>query len=628
MAQNLITRIGPEMFSGFSNLTTLNIASNKIYEIASRSFRSLSKLTLLDLSNNNLTSLTRDVFDGMRKLPVMKLGGNPWSCFCEHQDFVLFLQELINMSLLQDATSVICHSPPSMKGVQVWNISSFNCTSESLSMTLGNSFYQSGLPAVLACLVFVSFILLAFGMWMARYASKRVQPSRDAMEPSSATERKTQLDSAEHQLSAKESENKEIATALETRMLQIRCKSASAILLRKEFYHRQQKSMDANQEQPTIPFPSQNDKMHVGTQDMHHVTGLWNYQKLEESNGVESQSHIKANTVLMEVCRDISGTKVPPEASDQIMQDNGDSIHLEKESTVHPEPFLYLSVTTAPEEQTEVKPQEEVASKKESHALKRSLTWPFERKVWDQGANELSVRESFEAQFLLPPFHCGKALEAEKADFDQEWLHLSPRKEHPLCFDGKQEYKHEAGSANEMEPPLYNESKTETTVKATDIGEMELDRKIQRQYDLPRSQSKSSQADKDRAKLDFEGEPANLPEFVLQKELTQAVAPECIRTALAGIKAAKLSTGIKNKPVSKPVSSQSRILQKDDMSPPSRTTCIHSPFEDDGVLLRNKESKYINLLHEVVENRGRWTRERWKQTHQSCVFPHPPTKSK
>ncbi|KAM6431072.1 uncharacterized protein PHA67_001885 [Liasis olivaceus] len=628
VAQNLITRIGPETFSGFSNLTTLNIASNKIHEIASRGFRSLSKLTLLDLSSNNLTSLTRNVFDGMRKLPVMKLGGNPWNCFCEHQDFVLFLQELINMSLLQDATSVICHSPPSMKGIQVWNVSNFNCTPESLSTTLGNSFYRSGLPAVLACLAFISFILLVFGMWMVRYARKRVQPSQESMEPPTTTEPKTQVHSAEHQLSAKESENRQIATALGNRMLKIRAKSASAILLRKEFYRRQQESMDENQEQPTMFFQSQNDKMHVGKEDLHPSAGLWNYQKLEESSGVEPQSHIKANTVLMEVCRDISGTRVSSEASDQIMQDNGDSTHLEKENVVHPEPFLYLSVTTAPEEQIEVKPQKDVTSKNETHALKRSLTWPFERKVWDQAPDGLSVRESFAAQFLLPPLHCGKVLEAQKPEFDQEWLHLSPRKEHPLYSDGEQENKHEAELANEMEPPLYKESNTESTAKATGTGEMDLDKKIQRQYDLHRLQNETSQAYNDRAKLDFKGKPANLPEFVLQNELTQAVAPECIGTALTGIKAAKLSTRVKNKQLSKPVLSQSRILQKANMSPSSRTSFTSSPYEDDNVLLTNNECKYINLLHEVVENRGRWTRERWKQTHQSCAFLQPPTKSK
>ena len=35
----------------------------------------------------------------------------------------------------------------------------------------------------------------------------------------------------------------------------------------------------------------------------------------------------------------------------------------------------------------------------------------------------------------------------------------------------------------------------------------------------------------------------------------------------------------------------------------------------DESLLRDNEYVFIDLLHEVVENRGRWTRERWRQSH-------------
>ncbi|XP_060551041.1 uncharacterized protein LOC132712668 [Pantherophis guttatus] len=618
LAQNLMTKIGPETFSGFSNLTTLNVAGNKIYEIASQSFRSLSKLMFLDLSGNNLTGLTRNAFDGMRRLPVMKLGGNPWNCFCEHQDSVLFLQELYNMSLLQDATSAVCHSPPSMKGIQVWNISNFNCTPESPSTTLGNGFYQIGLPVLLACLVFISFLFLMFGIWMARYASKRIQPSQEAMEPSPTPEPKTQIDSVERQFAARENENQERTTASGNRRLKIRARSASAILLRKEFYRRQEKSTGADQEPPIMPFWSQSDKMQIENEDLHPFSGMWNYQKLEEPCEVESRSHIKANPVVMEVCRDTSETHVCSEASDRIIQNNGDSTLLEKENMVPPEPFLYLSVTTAPEEQTEVKPQEEVTSKDEGHVLRRSLTWPFERKVGGQGSDGLSVRESFTAQFWLSPLHRGEVLKVEKPTFDQEWLHLSPRKGDLWGFDGHQEDEHKDELTNETEPPLYKESNPETR----DAGKIELDKKLQPLHDLHRSQSKTSQVNNDRRKVDFEGRPANFSELALQK----AVPPGCTQTVQTDIRAPKLSTGLKTKQFSKPVSSQSRNLQKANTSPPSRMTFASSSYEDDAASPTN-ESKYINLLHEVVENRGRWTRERWKLTHQSCAFLQPPTKS-
>lgn len=453
---------------------------------------------------------------------------------------------------------------------------------------------------------------------MVRYASKRIQPSQEAMEPSPTPEPKPQIDSVEHQLTARENENQERATASGNRMLKIRARSASAILLRKEFYQRQQKSTDANQEQSIMPFWSQSDKMHIENEDLHPFSGLWNYQKLEEPREVESQSHIKANPVVVEVCRDTSEAHISFEASDRIIQDNGDSIYLEKESMVPPEPFQYLSVTTASEEQTEVKPQKEVTSKNEGHVLRRSLTWPFERKVGGQGSDGLSVRESFTAQFLIFPLHRGEVLEVEKPAFDQEWLHLPPRKGDLLCFDGNQEDEHEAELANETEPPLYKESNPETR----DVGKMELDKKLQTRHNLHRSQSKTSQVNNDRTKLDFEGRPANFTELALQK----AVPPGCTQTVQTDIRAAKLSTGLKIKRFSKPVTSQSRNLQKAKTSPPSRITFASSSYEDDAASPTN-ESKYTNLLHEVVENRGRWTRERWKLTHRSCAFLQPPTKS-
>lgn len=451
---------------------------------------------------------------------------------------------------------------------------------------------------------------------MVRYASKRIQPSQEAVEPSSTT---TQIDSVEPQLSAGENENKERTAALGKRTLQIRAKSASAILLRKEFYQRQQKSMDANQEQSIMPFRSQSDRTHIENEDLPPFSGLWNYQKLEE---VESQSHVKANTVVAEVVgQDTSETKVSSEAFDRIIQDNGESTHLEKENTVHPEPFLYLSVTTSPEEQAEVQPQKDVISKNEGRALKRSLTWPFERKIGGQGSDGLSVRESFTAQFLLSPLHCGKVLEGEKPEFDQEWLHLSPRKGDLLCLDGQQR---EPEIDNKTEPPFDEESNPETMAKATDAGEMELDKGLQSQYNS--RTIKANQAHNERTKLDFEGEPANFSELALRKGLSQAVPPKFMQTTHTDIKAIKLSPGLKAKPFSKPVSSPSRNFRKANTSPPSRIPFTRSSYEDDSTLPMH-ESKYINLLHEVVENRGRWTRERWKLTHQSSAFLQPATKS-
>ncbi|KAJ8401558.1 hypothetical protein AAFF_G00378750 [Aldrovandia affinis] len=43
------------------------------------------------------------------------------------------------------------------------------------------------------------------------------------------------------------------------------------------------------------------------------------------------------------------------------------------------------------------------------------------------------------------------------------------------------------------------------------------------------------------------------------------------------------------------------------------STAGSTPQDDN--LLQNNEYAFIDLLHEVVQNQGRWTRDRWKQTH-------------
>ncbi|KYO23432.1 hypothetical protein Y1Q_0005798 [Alligator mississippiensis] len=95
-------------------------------------------------------------------------------------DFGFFLQELMNASLLEDASSVTCQSPAGMKGVSVWNISDFNCSPELPSPFLTSVFHKVGLPLVLMCLAFLSFLLLLLLLWVVKRDKKQVQPGREA----------------------------------------------------------------------------------------------------------------------------------------------------------------------------------------------------------------------------------------------------------------------------------------------------------------------------------------------------------------------------------------------------------------------------------------------------------------
>lgn len=58
----------------------------------------------------------------------------------------------------------------------------------------------------------------------------------------------------------------------------------------------------------------------------------------------------------------------------------------------------------------------------------------------------------------------------------------------------------------------------------------------------------------------------------------------------------------------------SRQKQKEDRGPGSKAPS-GGVSPDDETLLSGNEYAFMDLLHEVVQNNGRWTRERWKQIH-------------
>uniref|UniRef100_A0A5F8HBF2 LRRCT domain-containing protein n=2 Tax=Monodelphis domestica TaxID=13616 RepID=A0A5F8HBF2_MONDO len=168
LSVNNIKEVGPYMFSSFSNLTILNLANNRIHMIAMESLRNLSKLKILDLSGNNLSVLKRDIFSDLRS-PTMKLGHNPWNCSCELQDFGAFLQELLNTSRLEDASSVTCHSPITLKGLPVWNISDFGCLPTVLPASLGNVLDKTMVLVTLVCVVLFVLLWLFLVLWKLKH---------------------------------------------------------------------------------------------------------------------------------------------------------------------------------------------------------------------------------------------------------------------------------------------------------------------------------------------------------------------------------------------------------------------------------------------------------------------------
>ncbi|XP_040928103.1 SLIT and NTRK-like protein 5 isoform X2 [Betta splendens] len=115
---NRVEAVDESMLAGL-NLTKLSLNNNRIAAVAPDTFSSLACLAELDLSDNRLTRLSPQVFGSAR----VRLHRNPWDCTCEAEDSVAFLTELWSRSLLDAQMEVTCESPPPLRGKPVWSVS-------------------------------------------------------------------------------------------------------------------------------------------------------------------------------------------------------------------------------------------------------------------------------------------------------------------------------------------------------------------------------------------------------------------------------------------------------------------------------------------------------------------------
>ncbi|TSM85956.1 Calmodulin-regulated spectrin-associated protein 1-B [Bagarius yarrelli] len=121
LTNNSITALNENSFAGLVGLLNLNLAQNQIQSITD-SFHNLIRLTQLDLSHNRLRQLSMDTLMPLTNTKIF-LNGNPWDCSCSVYEFALYLKELQMSSLLQNKMEVLCESPTYQRGRPVWNIS-------------------------------------------------------------------------------------------------------------------------------------------------------------------------------------------------------------------------------------------------------------------------------------------------------------------------------------------------------------------------------------------------------------------------------------------------------------------------------------------------------------------------
>nr|XP_020837522.1 uncharacterized protein LOC110205326 isoform X2 [Phascolarctos cinereus] len=85
------------------------------------------------------------------------------------------LKELLIASLLEDASSVTCHSPVTLKGFPVWNISDFGCQPTFLPATLGNVLDKTVVPVTLVSVVLLVLLWLLLVLWKMKHNRVRWQ---------------------------------------------------------------------------------------------------------------------------------------------------------------------------------------------------------------------------------------------------------------------------------------------------------------------------------------------------------------------------------------------------------------------------------------------------------------------
>ncbi|XP_069465651.1 uncharacterized protein [Ambystoma mexicanum] len=686
MTGNKVKEVKPHMLSGFSNLTVLNLAKNEIHSVASGSLKNLPKVIHIDLSDNRITSMKRNVFDD-RRYPSLKLAGNPWNCTCELQGFSVFLQELMNASKLEDAFSVTCNSPPDLKGVHVWNISTFNCSADIVPSSTGNTFSKVGLPIILVGLALLLFLWLLLVLWKKNQDTKQVQPDQEQTIAkrigNKAKESTVYIISKGPSLNTSGTvEGMQKAgqkdSGIPVGLAKGRAKSASAILLRSDFpksslRHKYHSPMKQEVPQITHEIVTVHSALKGGNgqaMEKWYLNSLNNAQgKTSGGDCTDGSNLVKDICLSLAPSESLKYSRHPTNPVEELDVSDAEGFT----TSDNTEPLVYFSVDRGPEEPRQSDdraangPTLESSNSRRACPLKRTLTWPQERGQRDQDPNNTIIHEDFfraqrdlmsQARVMFK-LDRTEDLEAE-ASQDYE-LVLRSLKAHGIAQpDPEHILKDQPLPSNKVAPSSEGEAESRRPVKR---ASMSSESELAEDYDVvlnslmcyqipqldnfrrangkgPPTKNVASSTKKLANSANplarVYTSPTKKPEKGSRGTKSRQKAPYVSAPQSSGLDNA-LRSKQKAPNVSAPQTSARdmdfRIRQKapnlsntldNDLtaqSSPDRAGHRGSPSDDN--LLENNEYNFIDLLHEVVENHGRWTRERWKQTHQQRIASRP-----
>ncbi|KAM3613631.1 uncharacterized protein V6R79_002776 [Siganus canaliculatus] len=186
LSGNRLALLAPGMFSHLPNLQQLFLADNSLLAVYSETFSGLSQLQVLDLTRNAFGTFRADALQELEKLGSIRilLGDNPYSCSCEIQNFVAWLNET---KIQNDVDDVRCVSPRELSGIRLRGLSpqTIGCVgpvqTAVADITLQTSYVFLGLVLGFVGMIFL-FVLYLNRKGMKKWIVEMRDACRDVME--------------------------------------------------------------------------------------------------------------------------------------------------------------------------------------------------------------------------------------------------------------------------------------------------------------------------------------------------------------------------------------------------------------------------------------------------------------
>ncbi|XP_014026661.2 uncharacterized protein isoform X2 [Salmo salar] len=590
LSGNRIVTISPGSFSGLTGLTSLNLARNRIKTISPGCFSTLTSLAYLDLSDNRLTRVNPQDLLPLSPATQIRLDGNPWDCSCGVEDFVIFLRGLQNASLLEREMEVTCASPSALRGQPVWNVS---------KCLIPNPQPQEDTHIQPPAMSITVSTLIAVIVWRRKRETKQVKPSLETKEEEEAAE---QPDSStlHRQVASMSDWDPELAARIYRSG--VRAKSADAVLSTSQFCRAEREAHRAVVETE---------------RELYRTEGVRERPLKEMRNSEEEKSKEPGDNESQGVDRNLTGKDdIKGEVSQENdrddgtvnLQDGGQNIICVSQDS---ETIPYLTIGADPAEPN----LERHKGPSPQKVMTRISTWPPTSAQWQ---THFAIQR--EGLCVFPENDPGQEVEGGTEN-------QSP--DHEV----KQIQSPDPGETKNQSPDLEQEFKDETDNRSADVSVSVLESSpspIALESSPPEGDMGEVNAEEN-CSTSPEYDPVSLddtePEPLIE---TSETLSDLVDTSLSSNALTQTETNpgqenpeeLDNKPtqiINRAVQSEGKSNRngvpkragrsRESTAPPSGV----SPSDDN--LLLDNEYVYIDLLHEVVQNQGRWTRERWKQTH-------------